>query len=118
MRYYIVSWDCEGVEFLKDITKDHPDNWAKQHLFDCIKQSKVVKVNTSFDLMALKMRAMANTQRHYEIYVFTSEDDICESDIQAWANSDPQGFADWVRVNHSYKVYDNRRDPYKKPAIV
>lgn len=116
MRYYIVSWDCDGVEFFKDITGDHPDNWAKQHLFDSIKQSKVVKKKMSFDLFALKMRAMANSQRHYEIYVFTSEDDIGEADIKSWFDSDPQGFADWVRKNHSYMVYNNRAT--KKPVIV
>ncbi len=115
MRYYIVSWDCEGVEFFKDITEDHPDRWAKNHLFDSIKQSEIVKVQPSFSINALKMRAMANTQRHYEIYVFTSEDTVSDRDIRQWFETDPQGFADWVRVNHSYRVYDNRAS--KKPVI-
>ena len=118
MRYYIVSWDCEGVEFFEEITEHHPDNWAKQHLFDTIKASKRVEKGFSFNLTALKMRAMTNTHRHYEIYVFTSNPDIGPDDIQAWFKTDPQTFADWVRVNHSYEIYNNRRDPYKKPAIV
>jgi hypothetical protein len=116
MRYYIVSWDNQGVEFFKEITEDHPDNWAKQHLFDSIKASKKVEKAMSFNLTALKMRAMANSQRHYEIYVFTSEDDIGEADIKNWFDSDPQSFANWVRKNHSYKVYDNRVT--QKPVIV
>ena len=116
MRYYIVSWDCEGVEFLKEITEDHPDNWAKQHLFDTIKTSKKVEKPLSFSLTGLKMRAMANSQRHYEIYVFTSEDDIDEDAIKDWFTADPQGFADWVRLNHSYKIWDDRAT--KKPLIV
>ena len=118
MRYYIVSWDCEGVEFFQEITDDHPDNWAKNHLFDSIKQSKKVEKKPSFNLTALKMRAQFNTHRHYEIYVFTSDDNILPSEIQDWFTNDPQSFADWVRKNHSYEVYNNRRDPYKKPAIV
>lgn len=118
MKYYIVSWDCEGVEFFHEITEHHPDNWAKQHLFDSIKGSKKIEKQLGFNLTALKLRAQYNTHRHYEIYVFTSEDDIAAKDIQQWFTLDPQAFADWVRGNHSYKIWDDRRDPYKKPAIV
>ena len=56
-----------------------------------------------------KLRAWANQQRHYEIYVFTSDDNINSKDIKEWFESDPQSFADWVRENHSYKVYSNRK---------
>ena len=109
MRYYIVSWDNLGVEFFEEITEHHPENWAKQHLFDSIKNSKKVEKPMGFNLTALKMRAMTNAQRHYEIYMFTSEDDIDETDIKQWFERDPQGFADWVRENHSYKIYSNRK---------
>ena len=116
MRYYIVSWDCEGVEFLEEITEHHPDNWARNHLFDSIKASKRVEKGFSFSLTSLKLRAQFNSHRHYEIYVFTSEDEIERSDIEAWFNTEPQGFADWVRANHSYKIWDDRAT--KKPVIV
>jgi hypothetical protein len=116
MRYYIVSWDCEGVEFLEEITEHHPDNWAKNHLFDSIKTSKRVEKGLGFNLTNLKLRAQANTHRHYEIYVFTSDDGIGPEDIREWFEMDPQSFADWVRANHSYKIWDDRAK--KKPAIV
>lgn len=116
MKYWIVSWDCNGVEFFQDITEHHPDRWAENHLFDSIKASRVVRKPMSFDLLALTMRARANTQRHYEIYVFTSEDDITGNDIRDWFMEQPQHFADWVRGNHSYKIWDDRAA--KKPAIV
>ncbi len=109
MRYYIVSWDNLGVEFFEEITEHHPDNWAKSHLFDSIKQSKIVEQRFSFNLAHLKMRAQMNSQRHYEIYVFTSNDDIGPNDIKEWFTTSPQSFADWVRENHSYKVYDNKK---------
>lgn len=118
MRYYIVSWDCEGVEFFEEITEHHPENWAKNHLFDSIKASKKVEKPIGFNLTALKLRAQMNHHRHYEIYVFTSTEDIGPEDIKSWFISDAQSFADWVRKNHSYEVYNNRRDPYKKPVIV
>ena len=116
MRYWIVSWDCEGVEFLEEITEHHPDNWAKNHLFDSIKDGRKVEKPLSFSVEALKMRAQANGHRHYEIYVFTSEDDINRDVIELWFEKDPQSFADWVRVNHSYKIWDDRA--VKKPVIV
>ena len=109
MRYYIVSWDNLGVEFFEEITEHHPDNWAKQHLFDSIKQSKRVEHNFSFNLQHLKMRAQMNSHRHYEIYVFMSTSDIGPEDIQEWFERDPQSFADWVRDNHSYEIYSNRK---------
>jgi hypothetical protein len=116
MRYYMVSWDCEGVEFFEEITEHHPDNWAKNHLFDSIKASKTVGKGLGFHLMNLKLRAQANTHRHYEIYVFTSDEDIDAQRSVQWFENEPQGFADWVRVNHSYKIWDDRAT--KKPAIV
>jgi hypothetical protein len=108
MRYYIVSWDMLGVEFFEEITQHHPENWAKNHLFDSIKQSKKVEKPMGFSLQSLILRAQFNTHRHYEIYVFTSEDDTGPTDIQEWFERTPQEFANWVRENHSYKVYDNR----------
>lgn len=110
MRYWIVSWDNLGVEFFEEITEHHPENWAKQHLFDSIKQSKKVEKPMGFNLNSLILRAQFNTHRHYEIYVFTSEDNIGSKDIEEMFNRDPQAFADWVRENHSYKVYSNRKN--------
>lgn len=109
MRYYIVSWDNLGVEFFEEITEHHPDNWAKNHLFDSIKQSQKVSKPIGFSMQSLILRAQMNAQRHYEIYVFITEDDIDKTDVQEWFTSDPQGFADWVREHHSYKVYSNRK---------
>lgn len=116
MRYYIVSWDCEGVEFFDEITEHHPDNWAKHHLFDSIKGGAKVEKPLGFSITALKLRARFNTHRHYEIYVFTSDSSISPEEIREWFIADPQSFADWVRANHSYKILDDRTT--KKPAIV
>jgi pyrroloquinoline quinone (PQQ) biosynthesis protein C len=69
----------------------------------------------SFNVQALKLRAQANGHRHYEIYVFTSNEDITKEDIQAWFTEHPQSFADWVRKNHSYKIWDERA---REPAVI
>lgn len=109
MKYYIVSWDNHGVEYFEDITKHHPDNWAKEYLFDSIKESKVVSEGLGFNLNALLLRARFNHHRHYEIYVFTSEDHIDKTDIEAWFTNEPQTFANWVRENHSLELYNDRK---------
>lgn len=110
MRYYIVSWDNLGVEFFQDITEHHPENWAKAHLFDSIKESAVVNGPAlGFSLTGLLLRARMNPERHYEIYVFTSTDDVSADDIKHWFTETPQAFADWVRKNHSLKLFSNRK---------
>lgn len=109
MRYYIVSWDNLGVEFFEEITEHHPDNWAKNHLFDSIKESKKISKPMGFSLQSLILRAQFNSHRHYEIYVFTADDDMSTADIQQWFTDSPQLFADWVRKNHSYKIFSNRK---------
>ena len=108
MRYYIVSWDCNGVEFFQEITEHHPDNWAKTNLFDSIKQSKKIEKPMGFSIQSLKLRAQFNSQRHYEIYVFTSDESVGPEDIKGWFTQDPQGFADWVRQYHTQKIHDDR----------
>jgi len=57
-----------------------------------------------------------NTQRNYEIYVFTAEDSINIIDLDNWVKDDVQGFADWVRANHSKCLWNDRAT--KKPVIV
>ena len=116
MRYYIVSWDFHGVEFFEEITEHHPDNWAENYLFDSIKASKRVSKSFGFNLTHLKLRAQMNSHRHYEIYVFTSDDEIGPDEIRAWFTADPQGFADWVRLSHSLKIWDDRAKT--KAAII
>jgi hypothetical protein len=64
----------------------------------------------------MTMRARFNSQRNYEIYVFTSEDNIGFDDIDQWVKDDVQGFADWVRANHAKCLWNDR--PTRKPAIL
>jgi hypothetical protein len=117
MRYYLVSWDCLGVECLRDITDDHPDNVARAHLFNAIKNCEPIpKSELGHQIAMMRLRAQMNPQRNYEIYLFTAEDSIEQDALEAWIKSDVQGFADWVRVNHAKCLWNDRAT--KKPAIV
>ena len=117
MRYYLVSWDTMGVECLQDITNEHPDNMARAHLFNAIKNGEPIpKSSLGSQIQAMTMRARFNSQRNYEIYVFTAEDDFELDDIERWVKDDVQGFADWVRANHAKCLWNDR--PTKRPAIL
>jgi len=112
VRYFLVSWDNLGVEYLEDITKYHPAEWAKQHLLNAIKDSTSMPDNPlSARVTAMTLRARYNSQRHYELYVFTATDSLSFDDVKAWGESDPQGFADFVRKNHALKILDQRCKP-------
>jgi len=112
LRYFLVSWDNLGVEYLEDITKYHPAQWAKQHLFGSIKKSEAMPNNPlSAQVTAMTLRARYNSQRFYEIYVFTATDSLAFEDVKQWGEDDPQGFADFVRKNHAMKILDQRARP-------
>jgi hypothetical protein len=65
----------------------------------------------------MKMRAQVNAQRVYEIYMFTTLDDIEFKDIEDWMIADPQSLVNWVRKNHAVKIYSDY-NPTHRRAIV
>ena len=106
MRYYITMWCNSGVECVQDITEFQ--DWDTANAFALLsgEHSKPSPLNSQVSAMCL--RARFNTQRSYEIYVFTSTEDVCEEDIKSWADSSPQTYADWVRKNHTVCLFQDR----------
>jgi hypothetical protein len=117
VRYILASWDREGFECLQDITNKHPDAWDKGQLFEALKGNSPQKNPLATQISAMKLRAQFNAQRCYEIYVFTTQDDIEFKDVEDWMIADPQSLVDWVRVNHYAQVYSNY-EPNRKSVIV
>lgn len=112
VRFFLVSWDNSGVEFLEDITKYHPNEWAKLNLLQSIKDGTQMPPNPLSERVThLTLRARFNNHRHYEIYVFSATEGIGFDDITTWTDEDPQGFANFVRENHLLKLYDDRVKP-------
>jgi hypothetical protein len=117
MRYFLAMWDEMGIECLQDITDEHPDNVARAHLFNAIKNSEPMpKSQLGSQIQAMLLRARFNSQRHYEIYVFTADDSINQVNLDNWVKDDIQGFVDWVRENHAKKLFSNYT-PNRKQAI-
>ena len=117
MRYILASWDREGFECLQDITNKHPDSWDKGQLIEALKGNTPQRNPLAEQIAAMKLRARFNSQRCYEIYVFTTQDDIEFKDVEEWMIADPQRLVDWVRVNHYAQVYSDY-EPNRKPVIV
>lgn len=109
MKYYIVTWDCEGVEAFIDVTDYAPGGAvAGKDLLASIQQGRTVSTPLPVNIGSLELRARMNPQRHYEGYVFTASDELEEQEIHQWFESDPQSFADWVRKYHTQKLFDHR----------
>ena len=88
---FLIMWDCNGLEYVADITADQQRvAWARL-------QGKESPRHAYANPMHLKLRAQANTQRHYEIYTFDAVDGISEQDIRDMFDNNPQMAADTIR---------------------
>jgi hypothetical protein len=117
VRYILASWDREGFECLEDITSRHPDHFEKGQLIEALKGNTPQRNPLFQQISAMKLRARFNSQRCYEIYIFTTESSIEFKDVEDWMIADPQSLVDWVRVNHYAKVYSDY-ESNRKPVIV
>lgn len=111
MRYFLLSWDCEGFECVQDITAHHPDNFDKERLMEALKGNKISKNPLLQQLSAMTLRARFNSQRNPEIYIIGADDDIDIDAVRVWSETDPQGLVDWTRVNHFYAVWKGEARP-------
>lgn len=117
MRYILASWDRDGFECLEDITSKHPDHFEKGQIMEALKGNTPQKNPLFQQLSAMTLRARFNSQRCYEIYVFTTEDSVEFKDVEDWMTADPQSLVNWIRKNHYSKIYSDYRTNYK-PTIV
>lgn len=119
---FIISWDMTGLEAVVDITQDliDGDRWEKEKLFDIIKNPDDVPVNDYAKKVGriihmMRMRAMANTQRHYEIYYIHTDASITKETLERLFNDDPQASADLIR-DRGEKLYSDRVN--KKTQVI
>ncbi|MCX7593187.1 MAG: hypothetical protein N2235_05405 [Fischerella sp.] len=121
-RRFIAMWCSEGLESLIDITDklDAANNFERYKIFDIIQNPDEVKTNQAMAelnrmLLGLTMRARANTQRHYEIYMVVTPNNITANDLTAMFNANPQGMVDLFREK-GVKIHSDRAT--SKPLIV
>jgi hypothetical protein len=97
-QMFIVMWDCHGLEALARVPDPADTTFA-------LIQSK--KAPSMPNIMHWRLRAQANSQRHYEIYTFSVEPGIEAEDIREMFASNPQVAADTIRrIGH--QIYSDR----------
>jgi hypothetical protein len=117
VKYILAMWDRDGFECLQDITHFHPENYDKEQLISVLKGNGLRTNPLGQQINAMMLRARYNSQRCYEIYMFSTQDDIDFKDVEDWMIADPQSLVEWIRANHYSKVFSDYRPNYK-PAIV
>lgn len=101
-------WDMHGLEALINITEAE-----KSAVMETLQGNPITWRNP---LQHMILRAQANIQRHYEIYLF--ETDIDEVSIKELFECTPQVIVDSIREVGS-KIYSARMtESERKPAIV
>ena len=96
-----LMWDCNGLE-----AAEYVEDIDKKRVWAMLQGQDPNKVHVT-NFMHWKLRARANMQRHYEIYIISVEEGITIDDIREAFEANPQGMADTVRrIGH--KFYSDR----------
>jgi hypothetical protein len=102
---FIAMWDCDGLEFLHDISDIEGDAMMKGLVGETYKMP--------FNISMMIMRARYNSQRSYEIYTFTT-DDVDYDSVKDMFEYSPQTIVDAIRKNGN-KIYS---DYSKKVKVI
>jgi len=93
-----LMWDCNGLETAVDIT-----DIRKQKMWATLRGQDIKQVPVEPNLMMWQLRAQANPQRHYEIYLVELDDGITVDDVREAFEKSPQAMADRVReIGHRF----------------
>ena len=93
-----LMWDCNGLEAAVNVT-----DIEKQHVWAVLQGQDKNQIPPPPNLMMWRLRAQANPQRHYEIYLIEVDDGVTVTDICEAFRSAPQEMADTVRrIGHRF----------------
>jgi cytidylate kinase len=104
-----LMWDCNGLEAAVNVTDIN-----KRRVWATLKGEDASKIPFEPNLMHWRLRAQANMQRHYEIYLVEIDDSITVDDICEAFESNPQHMAETVRrIGHKFYSDRVREDAVK-----
>jgi hypothetical protein len=108
MHQFVVMWDCYGLESVIDVTQAEMDQ-----TWETLIKGEKAKIKMP-NILHLRLRAQANPQRHYEIYMFDAHEGIDADDIRHMFETNPQRAADTIRgIGHCF--YSDRET---KKAVI
>lgn len=114
MNKFLAMWDNTGLECIIDINAyyDEHEEWEKRKSWAVLKGESFFETEPSIPLQLMIMRARFNTQRHYEIYIFTTDEN--ENFVRDMFQFQPQAMVDTIR-RCGHQVFSERAE---KPMIV
>lgn len=105
-RTVFLMWDCYGLETAFSIS-----DLEQQRVWAMLKGEDPNKIPLPLSIAAYKIRAQANMQRHYELYILETTDDISVDDIVQSFEKAPQQMAERIReIGHCLCDYRMKRD--------
>jgi hypothetical protein len=107
MKHYIAFWSSEGFESITDITEYDPEHWNLDNAQRVLQGDNTLPNPVNHMLMTMTLRARYNSQRFYEIYSFSADDDLDQETLNIWSADNPQGAAEWIR-NNGNRIYSDR----------
>jgi hypothetical protein len=118
VKNFIAVWDNTGLESIFDVDAEmaQRDAYEKRKLWNILKDEKMLEYRSSIPLQLLILRARANSQRHYEIYQFTT-DGLDMDDVKSMFEDNPQFVVNHIRKN-GRKIYSDRFEVKKNSVIV
>lgn len=100
-----LMWDCNGLEAAVNVS-----DIRKQKMWATLRGKDASKLPVEPNLMLWRLRAQANMQRNYEIYLIETDNDVSVDDIVYAFEQSPQQMADTVRqIGHKF-YSDRKRD--------
>ena len=112
-RAFLLSWDNTGLEGVVEVDYDALDLEEQNRIASILSNPKgrdpgnPLNAQLSSTLSMMKLRARANTQRHYEIYLVPVGDAITEQHIRKMFENTPQDAADLMRERGT-QLYSDR----------
>jgi hypothetical protein len=111
-KTFLASWDCHGLESLLDLDMiGGLEMWEVLKTTDERRWPRTRPINQI--VTSLMLRARANPQRNYEIYIFSVDDSITEDEVKEMFDSAPQYSAELIRKRGT-QVYSDRDDAAKR----
>ena len=111
---FIVSWDMTGLEAVVDVTESlrMANDFERESIFMRIKDPHNEPKNKSLNDInqvahMMMLRARANSQRHYEIYILKTTESITKEDLERMFEDSPQSIVDLIRERGD-KLYSDR----------
>jgi hypothetical protein len=103
---FIIMWCNSGLECVIPVDMDHMSEGADfLAALGGVENTYAKEINKT--VFMLKLRAQANTQRHYEIYSLKTSDGITKETLEEIFESTPQMIVDIIREK-GVKIYSNR----------